>query len=170
MQRKSKQVGYALIELMVVSLVIAVLVVLGVPQYNRFIAKSRQSEAKNHLSHIYTLQETYQAEYETYKNFGNIGNGDPISCPGDDDNELGFRPPACAELRYTYSVSGSDNTSFTAKALSRGGSLDAAIYPSCALPDQWFTSDKRDLRVGNGPPGHDPPGVMGNNVLIDCEP
>ena len=166
MQKKKRQIGFSLIELMTVIVILGILATLAVPRYNRFIAKSRQTEAKTNLGHIAMLQDAYKVEYEEYVALGNIGGGTCTSAA--ETNELGFRPSACEKLRYQYSTTTANSTNFTVKGLSNG-SGGGYIYPGCSLPDQWFIDEVRTLKVGNGPPGSDPPGVAGNNALIDCD-
>lgn len=66
--------GFSLIELMVVVAIIGVLAAVGVPQYAKFQAKARQSEAKAHLSALYTAQSSFHSEWNMYttdlKNMG----------------------------------------------------------------------------------------------------
>lgn len=70
---KSGQKGFSLVELMVVVAIIGVLAALAVPKFQVFQAKAKQSEAKNNLSHIYTLQESYFGDNDAYGTTAQIG-------------------------------------------------------------------------------------------------
>lgn len=58
--------GFSLVELMVVVAIIGILAAVAIPQFSKFQARSRQSEAKAHLSGIYTAQKGFQAEFSTF--------------------------------------------------------------------------------------------------------
>lgn len=62
-QMKS-QAGFSLIELMIVVAIIGVLAAIAVPNFQRFQAKARQSEAKNNLAAFYTAQRAFQSEWQ----------------------------------------------------------------------------------------------------------
>lgn len=63
---KFKQGGFSLVELMVVVAIIGVLATIAIPRVNKFIAKSRQSEAQINLSSIYTFNKNFFLEYQGY--------------------------------------------------------------------------------------------------------
>ncbi len=60
---RNNQSGFTLVELMVVVAIIGILASIAIPQYSKFTAKSRQSEAKIGLSGIYTALRTFQSEH-----------------------------------------------------------------------------------------------------------
>ena len=65
--------GFTLIELMIVVAIIGILAAIAIPNFLRFQAKSKQSEAKELLSTVYTAEESYFAEQNTYGSLSNSG-------------------------------------------------------------------------------------------------
>ena len=62
--RSSK--GFTLIELMIVVVIIGILAAMAIPRFMRVTTKAKQSEAKQLLKQIYTMQRAYRQMYDTY--------------------------------------------------------------------------------------------------------
>lgn len=105
-RRLAKQAGFSLVELMVVVAIIGVLATIAIPRVNRFIAKSRQSEAQVNLSSLYTFNKNFFVEFQGYTNaFASMGyrpegnlrynvgfaNGQAVAGPG---NYAALKAPA----------------------------------------------------------------------------
>jgi type IV pilus assembly protein PilA len=70
----TSQKGFSLIELMIVVAIIGILASIAIPNYTRFQAKARQSEARAMLSGLYTSEKAFQSEWSDYhSNFRVIG-------------------------------------------------------------------------------------------------
>ena len=65
--------GFTLIELMIVVAIIGILAAIAIPNFLRFQAKSKQSEAKELLSTVYTAETAYFAEQNKYVTLSNAG-------------------------------------------------------------------------------------------------
>ena len=64
--RIMSQRGFSLIELMIVVAIIGILATIALPNFQRFQAKAKQTEAKTSLNGIYTAEKAYRAEWDTY--------------------------------------------------------------------------------------------------------
>ncbi len=98
--------GFTLIELMFVVVLLAILVTIAVPVYEKFQFKAKISEAKANLCAIRSCQETYYFENDSYR----ICALHPAVVPAAWDAaeipegwiEIGFAP--AGKLRYSYEV------------------------------------------------------------------
>jgi type IV pilus assembly protein PilA len=61
-----RNAGFTLIEMMITVAIIGILAALAGPMYNRYQAKTRQSEAKINLAHVYSSEKSFYSEYSSY--------------------------------------------------------------------------------------------------------
>jgi type IV pilus assembly protein PilA len=73
LDRMKGQKGFTLIELMIVVAIIGILAAIAIPNFLRYQAKSRQSEAKTNLSAIFVSQTAFFGEQGRYSGFNEIG-------------------------------------------------------------------------------------------------
>lgn len=107
--KRSNQ-GFTLIELMIVVVIVGILAALAVPRFMRAATKSKQSEAREILKQVYTMERAYFIEHETY-----ILNGVTASSA----NPLAYLILAIEIMpsaRYTYTITMPSATQFSCVA------------------------------------------------------
>jgi prepilin-type N-terminal cleavage/methylation domain-containing protein len=128
--RNSK--GFTLIELMIVVVIIGILAALAIPRFMRSTTKSKQSEAKQLLKQIYTMQRAYRQEFNTYACNGVVAdsaNTATLAVIGVD---------VMTNARYSYTVAAGP-LAFTATANATGLDDDGT-------PDTWVIDQTGNLR------------------------
>ncbi len=138
--KKGKK-GFTLIELMIVVAIIGILAAIAIPNFLRFQAKSKQSEAKTNLGGIFTAETAYFAEKNGFNGL------DVIS----------WAPTGTA--RYAYSAGNNftlgDNTAAHVTAANGKGVYDNTAYSFTAAAagnidtdtflDEWTIDHNRNL-------------------------
>jgi len=127
MKLQRGQKGFTLIELMIVVVIIGILAALAIPRFMKATTKSKQSEAKQVLKQIYTMQRTYRQANDIYWDPTGAVAG---SATPDAFATLGVEIMPTA--RYSYSLAGVTVTTFTATADVPNPGLD-----DDAAPDTW---------------------------------
>jgi prepilin-type N-terminal cleavage/methylation domain-containing protein len=84
MRNTERQLGFTLVELMIVVVIIGVLAAVAVGAYSRYTASARRSEVVSMFGEIKNKEESYRAEYSQY-----LG-----TSPAAGESDAGLYPPA----------------------------------------------------------------------------
>jgi len=136
--------GFTLIELMIVVAIIAFLAMIAIPNYLKFVARSKRAEAQVILASLYAAEKAYFVENSAYTN---------------DLKALGWKPEG--KVHYTYGFGGAEGTNYIKGDL--GGDMgalsqskaDKAGFVAVAVadidgdgkPDVLTIDDKKDLKI-----------------------
>lgn len=152
---KKNKKGFTLIELMIVVAIIGILAAIAIPNFLRFQARARQSEAKQNLGAIFTAYAAYYSDNNTYPSAASITikSGATFDCLKIAD----WSPKG--NTRYAYVCSGTEAfTPTMSGAPDPGGcagtaAADATTFTVLAcgnvdqdlILDEWSMDDKKNL-------------------------
>jgi prepilin-type N-terminal cleavage/methylation domain-containing protein len=106
--------GFTLIELMIVVAIIGILAAIAIPQYIKYVKRSRTAEALDHVKMIYS------AEADWYAN-PDLGNGTFLAAVTDDDKAPGTRPfSSHFPAEAAWIVAGDKNYTYNAPSSTTG--------------------------------------------------
>ncbi|HJT19326.1 MAG TPA: prepilin-type N-terminal cleavage/methylation domain-containing protein [Nitrospira sp.] len=97
------QKGFTLIELMIVVAIIGILAAIAIPNFLRYQAKSRQSEARTNLGAVFVSETAYLGEQGRYGSFSETG----YALAGT-TNRYTYRSPAIGGNAASSGAAGTD--------------------------------------------------------------
>ena len=133
-----KKRGFTLIELMIVVAIIGILAAIAIPNFIRFQARSKQSEAKSNLKSMFTAERSFYQEKDRYSSY---------------INEIGFSPER--GNRYYYQLGATTpqartGASITIAPLQDSVQVDQFKYPQAKVNPTWV---KGGTSPNTGTPG-----------------
>ena len=123
--------GFTLVELMIVVAIIGILSAIAVPNYQKYQARARQSEAKMNLSGLYTAEKSYSVETATFS--GCLpAVGFELPSAGNRFYAVGFKSGGATAGSGTAAAAAGDTTGATTAAAT-GGKCGADGNQACDL-------------------------------------
>ena len=123
--------GFTLVELMVVVGIIGILATIAIPNFRKYQAKSKTTEAKIQLSSLYTTEESILLEYDSYASCLSSG---------------GFNPGPDFSNRFYAVGFGDDHSGPDTVARNNGlgacDSITACTGSSCTSAHHFFAGGK----------------------------
>lgn len=126
---RSRREGFTLIELMIVVAIIAILAMIGIPSYDRYVVRSNRAVAKQFMLTAASKQEQYMLDARAY--------ADSLAA-------LGLTAPAELATRYTFAFAAcaAPCTTYTITATAIGsqaadGNLTLDNLGTRAPADKW---------------------------------
>ena len=144
LQLRLNNKAFSMIELMVVVAIIGVLAAIGIPEYSKFQAKARQSEAKLSLAALFTAEESFRQQWNGFTvDLFNAGfsvqgarlryvTGFQPGTPCSGYPSGGGAPGETTSADYTWSDGAAVNTSSASWALGTQTKPTAVGLTSCA--------------------------------------
>ena len=141
--------GFTLVELLIVVIIIGILATIAMPQYQRFVERSRQAEANTILGSIRNAEEVYRIDHDSYIAAlpGNAGDDDLMNVlPADDSDEHYFT--------YEVTAAGTGAAATFLAIAERNVDAEDGKEPNVAEADAyWVTMDQDgDLNVVDADP------------------
>ena len=137
--------GFTLIELMIVVAIIGLLAALAIPNFIRFQAKARQSEARVNLKSVYTSEKGYYADKQTYYDVLSV---------------IGFEPEMNNRYAYFSDSVGDNSGEVRVVAGVTHASVASTICPAGPAGDKAISVDEHKW-TNNADPAYAAPAVSG---------
>ena len=144
MKALKQQVGFTLIELMIVIMIVAVLAAIAVPSYRQYVVRNAEAQAQARMQELDIELNRWRASALTYKGFTPkkvASNGDISYAYDEADNKTIYVPKGSDSSNYHYKITLVDAaTGNTLAPASSGYSTAGSSWRMLAEPNASFES------------------------------
>ena len=154
MKALKQQVGFTLIELMIVIMIVAILAAIAVPSYRQFVVRNAESQVQARMQELDIELNRWRASALTYKGFTPkkvASNGDVSYAYDETDNKTIYVPKGSDSTNYHYKITLVDaSTGNTLAPASSGYSMAGSSWRMFAEPNASFKkSDAHILMISS---------------------
>lgn len=144
MKALKQQVGFTLIELMIVIIIVAILAAIAVPSYRQFVVRNAESQVQARMQELDIELNRWRASALTYKGFTPkkvASNGDVSYAYDETDNKTIYVPKGSDSTNFHYKITLVDaSTGNTLAPASTGYSTAGSSWRMFAEPNSNYST------------------------------